>query len=509
MRDELKTDGKNGSGEQIRRIVVLGGGSAGMLAALALKKRLPHLETTVVRSTKMGVIGVGEGTIASVVRYLHSFLGIEPLRFHQEVLPSIKLGIQFQWGGATPFHYSFAPQFTAPTPPKRQLSLARGYYCRPDASYADVISALMYRGKVAVTDQFGDPRLTNSFAYHLENKRFVDFLEDYATESGLPKIDAIVSNVELGPQGVAALDLDNGERLEADLFVDCSGFGSELLGRALQEPFVSYRDALLCDRAIVGGWPRSDDTYHAFTTAQAMDAGWSWRIEHDDIINRGYVYSSSFVTDEQAEQEFRLKNSKITSTRMLKFRSGVYRRAWVGNVVAIGNAYGFVEPLEATAIGMICAASGLLVKILESGSECLSDVQRNLFNEVQDTNWEQIRDFLAIHYKPNQCVQTPFWRACQNDIPLSYAQDILDFYQAVGPDFGALEVRMRRDIFGSEGYLAMLVGQNVPYRRAVDLPQQEQAAWQRFKTRMAETADSGVGMKKYLSLLRNGETELP
>lgn len=493
----------------IKKIVVLGGGSAGFLVALALAKQLPELETVVVRSTKMGVIGVGEGTIASVVRYLHQFLGINPLRFHRTVHPSIKLGIQYLWGPQPVFHYSFASQFTGPFAPNVKMSLPRGFYCNPDVSFADVVSAMMLQGKVAIRNELGQPRLTRSFAYHLENKPFVDFLEEIASENGIQKIDAIVTSVKRNAQGIEALILDDGQRVEADLFVDCSGFQSELLGQALEEPFVNFDNALYCDRAIVGGWQRTDEVYYAFTTAETMDSGWCWRIEHDEVINRGYVYSSRFISDDDAEAEFRRKNPKVTSTRMLKFRGGVHRRAWVGNVVAIGNAYGFVEPLEATAIGMICAASGLLVKILKSGSDCLTAVQRDVFNDVQDTNWGMIRDFLAIHYKFNTRIQSPFWRACQHDIPLGNAQEIVDYYQAVGPDFDALEVKLRRDIFGAEGYIAMLLGQQVPFRKPVSLSDREQLRWRELKSQMASVAEAGFEMKEYLTLLRNGDAKLP
>lgn len=499
----------NGNELNVRRVVVLGGGSAGLLVALALARRSPNVETVVVRSTKMGVIGVGEGTIASIGRFLHDFLDIDARRFHREVHPSIKLGIQFQWGSKTPFHYSFAPQFSSANAPQMQFALPRGYYCDDDATYANVASALMYHGKGATRDERGAPRLPPLFAYHLENRRFVEFLESISSELGIRKIDAIVKHVRKGPQGVDALLLDNDEMVEADLYIDCSGFRSELIGGVLDEPFVRFDDALLCDRALVGGWERTDDAYNAFTTAESMNAGWCWRIEHDEIINRGYVYASGFISDDDAEAEFRAKNPKLNDVRLLKYRSGVHRRAWVGNVIAIGNSYGFVEPLEATAIGMICAAAANLVHILLAGADCVTDAQRQIFNATQDENWQQIRDFLALHYKPNQQDQSPFWDACRNDIPLGSAQDIFEYYQTVGPDFRALEPRLRRDIFGAEGYLALLVGQRVPYRRRVDISASDRDAWRSFRDRMTDSMQGALTVPEYQALLRSGDAQLP
>jgi tryptophan halogenase len=495
--------------QHIKKVVVLGGGSAGLLVALSLARRLPELETLVVRSTKMGVIGVGEGSIAFVTRFIHRFLNIDPQRFHQEVHPGIKLGVKFLWGRRPLFHYTFTPQFTGPNPPGHGLRLPRGFYCRDDASCADVVSALMHCGKAALRTKTGQPRLTPSFAYHLENRRFVNFLEKLTSESGVRKIDAVVNHVETGPRGVEYLQLDTGEQVTADLFVDCSGFGSALLGTALAEPFVDFSDALFCDRAVVGGWPRSHEPYLPYTTAETMNAGWSWQIEHDDVINRGYVYSSSFISDEDADREFRNANPQVTETRKLDFRCGVYRRAWVKNVVAIGNAYGFVEPLEATAISMICTACGYLVQLLHSGECCVEQVQRQMFNRRQERNWESIRDFLAIHYKFNERIDSPFWRACQNDVSLGKAQEIVDYYQSVGPDFAALETDLRSDIFGTEGYVALLLGQQVPFRRCVAVPNGEQDNWNRVRHLLMASADSGFDMQGLLDGLRSGQFRLP
>lgn len=498
-----------GAPKKIEKVVVLGGGSAGLLVALTLAKRLPQLTTVVVRSTKIGVIGVGEGTIASIGRFLHQFLDIDPVRFHREVHPSIKLGIKFVWGPRPFFNYSFTSQFSGNTPRNFGLTLPRGYYCQEDASFADGASALMVHGKAAFRNGMGQPKSASAFAYHLENERLVKFLESITTEQGIEKIDAIVSDVKSGPQGVEAMVLEDGTSIEADLFVDCSGFNSQLLGKSQEEPFVDFNQSLYCDRAIVGGWPRTDEPYLPYTTAETMNSGWCWQIEHDQIINRGYVYSSQFISDEQAEVEFRQRNPKITSTRTLKFRCGVHRRAWVKNVVAIGNAYGFVEPLEATAIGMICSACGHLATILGSSDGSFDQVQRDLFNRLQDDNWEMIRDYLAVHYKFNSRLETPFWKACQNDIQLGEAQRIVDYYRSVGPDLSALAIDLRRDLFGIEGYLAMLLGQNVEYHRGIKLTPQEQQSWATLKKQLADSASNGVDMPEYLSQLRTGEATLP
>lgn len=505
-----KTPGESPIGRDgdIARVVILGGGSAALLAAAAFARHLPDIEVVMVRSTKIGIIGVGEGTIATIGRFLHDYLGIDPLRFHQEVLPSIKLGIQFDWGSETPYHYSFAPQFSSGNPIQAELGQPVGDLCGEDGRFASLAASLMYHGNVAVAGPDGKPVQSPRFAYHLENRRFVEFLESWVAEHGIRAVDAIVEQVEIGERGVESIRLDDGRTMTADLFVDCSGFRSELLGTALGEPFVDFKEALPCDRAVVGGWRRSGDTYHAFTTAQAMDSGWSWRIEHDELVNRGYVFASDFISDDDAEAEFRAANPNVTETRVIRFRSGYHRRSWVGNVVAIGNAAGFVEPLEATAIGFMSTAIDHLVSFLRSGGHGISDVQRDLFNRHQEANWLQTRDFLAMHYKVNRLSRSAFWDACRHDQPLGDAQDILDYYVAVGPDFRALQPRLRTDVFGAEGYLSILVGQRVPHRRQQKPGPTAVATWDRWKAACEDRGRGGIAMSDYLASIRRGDLRL-
>src|SRR5262249_35835047 len=159
--------------------------------------------------------------------------------------------------------------------------------------------------------------------------------------------------VEQDEHCITGLKLASGRSRDADLYVDCSGFRSVLLSEALGEPFVNFSSTLYCDRALAGGWDRTTERIKPYTTAETLDAGWCWQTEHPNRIIRGYVYSSAFISDEDAEREFRSKNPKIEKARLLKFPSGRYRNSWVKNVVAIGNASGFVEPLEATSLHVI------------------------------------------------------------------------------------------------------------------------------------------------------------
>lgn len=490
----------NGTPEKIEKIVVLGGGSAGFLSAFALKKHFPEIPLVVVRSTKMGVIGVGEGTIWSVVNYLHRFLEIDPADFHQKCRPSIKLGIHYLWGPRPFFNYTFAPQLTAPL---KGTETPRGYFCNENFDYADLASVLMTHDKVCLRSANGEPQMIPSFAYHLENHLFVEYLEGLATEWGIETIDDLVTDVEQDESGITALNLESGKRVEGDFFVDCSGFRAELIGKVLEEPFVDFTNSLFCNRAIFGGWERTpEDAYHPYTTAETMNSGWSWQIEHDHVVNRGYVYSSEFISDDEADAEFRKRNPHVTMTKSVKFTPGVRKRTWVKNVIAFGNAAGFVEPLEATAIGMICDGCVNVVRGLTASDGRNVVAVRDAYNRIQEKNWDLVRDFLALHYRFNTRLDTPFWRAAINDTPLGEAQKYVDYYEQVGPDFSLIKTDLKRDFFDAEGYLSMLVGQAVPYNRDVDLDPKDKHAWKTYRNSLKDATYNAMGMTEYLEHVR-------
>jgi len=489
----------------IDRIVVLGGGSAGFIAAISLKTKLPALRITVIRSKELGIIGVGEGTTVSVPNYLHGFLNIDPMEFHRTVNPTFKLGIKFLWGPRPYFNYTFSPQFDM-----RYAALPRatGFYCQDDdesLKYAAPNSALMSLDKAFVRLQGGAPGVRNDVAYHMENADFVGFLESHAQRLGVEIEDDTVADVEQDDRGITALLGRSGKRHTADLYVDASGFVSALLGKALNEPFVSFKSSLFCDRAVVGGWARGpDEPIKPYTTAETMQSGWCWQIEHDNRINRGYVYSSAFISDDEAEREFRAKAPKVEATRIVKFISGRYARSWVKNVVAVGNACGFVEPLESTSLFVICEESGNLAESLIECERQPGPAMAGVYNRRVVRTWDDIRRFLAIHYRFNRRADSEFWRACLEKTDLADAQDFVDYYVENGPSarWGQNLVG-GRDAFGFEGYLSMMVGMRVPHRRTYTISDAERQTWAKIVEHNRAQAAAGVGMKESLEIIRS------
>ncbi len=486
----------------IQHIVVLGGGSAGLLAGITLKKRIPQIKVTLLRSPSIGIIGVGEGTTPQVLTHLHGYLDLDPGEFYRQVHPTWKLGIRFLWGTWSFFHYTFSFQYDARVEP---LPKRIGFYCTEETPFTNISSALMNQDRVFIRQPNGVPLIGRDAAYHLENELLVSYLEGVATNLGVEITDGTVTEVSQNGEGISGFHLESGETLSGDFFVDCSGFQSLLIGRTFNIPFESYNSALFCDSAIIGGWQRGpDEPIKPYTTSETMDSGWCWQIEHEPRINRGYVFSSRFTSDEDAEKEFRLKNPKVESTRIVRFKSGRYQKAWFKNVVAIGNAAGFVEPLEATALGVICEDTRAVAETLLDCDLHPNLTLQEVYNERSRRVWESIRNFLAVHYRFNKRIDSPFWRECREKVDLGGANQIVEFYQENGPS--TIWRQFLTDLvdqFKLEGYLALLIGQQVPHRKEFQPSLEEQERWYRYLDGLKREAQEAFTVEEALAIVRS------
>jgi len=366
-------------------------------------------------------------------------------------------------------------------------------------------SALLARNRIFGRDAQGLPVVEPWFGYHIENETFVNWLQRFATKLGVRITEGTFSDVRREEDVIHTPVLEDGRKIAADLFVDASGFRSMLIGQTLGENYIDYSSSLWCDRAAVGGWERSsEEPIQPYTVAETMNAGWSWRIDHERRINRGYVYCPAFISDDDAEKEFRVTNPKLGSTRLIRFRSGRHERAWVGNVVAIGNAFGFVEPLEATNLATICQGAQQLGEFLHDGDCEVRESQRAAYNKLQTRVFDAIRWFLSIHYKFNTRLQTPFWRECREKVNIAGAAEIVEYYQENGPS-GLFRHSLldSSNPFGVEGYLALLVGQKVPCRRTYIPSQAEQSTWERFRATLRQSAEAACSVEETLRHLRS------
>jgi len=493
----------------IKDIVVLGAGSAGLLAALTFRIKNPDINIRVIRSPEIGIIGVGEGTTVAFPRFFFEYLKMDPRTFYDGVHPTWKLGIKFLWGPRSEFYYTFAKEYEHRWP---DLKRNVGFYHDDDIHWVGPVSALMAHDRAFQRKPDGMPFLHNSHAFHIENHHLVSWLEKVCREKGTVITDGTVSVAETGPietswgetHGVTALVLESGERVTADLFIDASGFRSELMGRALNEPYVSYEKSLFCDRAVIGGWPRTEETVLPYTVAETMDAGWCWQIEHENWINRGYVYSSAFISDEEALAELMRKNPKIANQpRVVRFRSGRRARNWIGNVVGVGNSVGFVEPLEATALQVITQEVSTLADALTDSLGLPGPLMFKLYNKYNTEGWDDIRDFLAVHHAFNTRLDTPYWQHCRRETDLAGAAPVVEWYQENGPSALVKGILIpETNQFGFEGYLALFVGQKVPYQRAYEATPAERKAWRDRVRANGENAGKCLTVKESLNALR-------
>jgi len=439
------------AGELVTSVGILGGGTAGYLTALALRRKLPELKVTLVESSAVPIIGVGEATTPLMPQFLHADLGIPARELFAAVRPTLKLGIRFFWGEGD-FGYPFGPV--------RPLD---AYVHDGDVRNCSLAAMWMAAGRVPA-----DPRsFGTEVAYHLDNARFVRFLHQKARDAGVAIVDATVADAVVAEDGedVRELVTDDGRRLAFDLYVDASGFRSLLLEKALGSPFVSFAGSLFNDRAWVATVPR-EGTVRPYTTATAMDAGWCWSTPQLDEDHRGYVFASAFIDSDAARDEMRQKNPGMGAPRLVTFRAGRHACFWRGNVVALGNAYGFVEPLESTALHMLVRQIGLLLSAfpLRRGERGV----QGLLNRKVNGAWDYLRWFLALHYKFNRAMDTRFWRACREDVDVSAHGELLAAFAERGPLSYDRAARRHFDypdpLWGPEGIDVVLLGQRAASR---------------------------------------------
>jgi tryptophan halogenase len=477
---------------------VVGGGTAGYFAALALKSRFPDLDVTLIESSSIPIIGVGEATTTLMPPFLHLDLGLDIVDLFRVVRPTFKLGIKFEWGPAG------RGGFTYPFGEARPLDA----FVFDGHIRAQSLTSLLMAGDrgpvVRGTDGSPLSLLPDiKFAYHLENRSFVSYLAQAAAEAGIHHLDATIATVRAGAQGVGSLHTSDGRELRFDLYVDASGFRSLLVGAALESPFESFGSTLFCDRAIVATVPQPGPV-RPYTTAETMDAGWCWRIPVGGEDHRGYVHASALLDEDAAVSEMRAKNPGMGEPSVVRFRSGRHRHFWLGNTVAVGNAYGFVEPLESTALHMVIIELAYLLEALEARREGRDEeAVQDRATQAIGAHWDYLRWFLGVHYRYNRRLDTPFWRAARTQVDVSGLADVLDRFRREGP---WLEANVKGfDVgdpaFGYSGMMMLMLGQEVEgchHARST----MGREAWRAMMARNDAVASSALPQEAALEALR-------
>jgi tryptophan halogenase len=476
-------------------IGVVGGGTSGYFAALALRRRFPDVRVAVIESRTIPIIGVGEATTTLMPPFLHHQLGLDIVELYREVRPTWKLGIKFDWGrpGDTFFTYPFGD--TDPVD---------AHVHDGDLRSQSLTSLLMAADRTPILRGAGgaiESRLPQTkHAYHLHNAPFVAFLARHAAARGIEHVDAIIDEVvtDAARSRVESLRLRDGRAISFDLYVDASGFASLLVEKALGSPFDDWSSSLFCDRAIVAD-VRQTGPIAPYTLAETMDAGWCWKIAVEGADHRGYVHASAFLSEADAEAEMRRKNPGMGEPWTVRFRSGRHHHFWKGNVAAIGNAYGFVEPLESTALHMVIIELQYLMAGLAAPDGALGQDE---INQRVGAHWDFLRWFLALHYKFNRRLDTPFWREARERVDVSGLAGALEAFRAHGPwaDPSVLDGLVGDPAFGPSGLLTMLLGQDVPAPRAQ--PRTTKADWEARVAAQRMDVARAMGQAEALEALR-------
>jgi tryptophan 7-halogenase len=479
--------------DEVKRVGILGGGTAGWFTALALRAQLPSLEVTVIESPSIPIIGVGEASVPSLVAFIHHYLDLDVLEFTRAVKPTWKQGIRFEWG--LPGDYVFQAPFDWEA---NGIGMLGSMAETGNVSDFTLQGHLMARGTTPIL-RHGDtlqsflPIL--ALAYHLDNQRLVAYLRKTAVERGVRHLDRKIADAVIdageGDEDprVRHLVAEGGEELAFDLYIDCSGFRSFLLEHKLGARFESYASTLFTDCAFAFNAPHGGKP-QPYTTARTMPAGWCWNIPMVEDDHHGYVYSSAHTSHDEAEAEVRRTWPDISNGRVVRFRSGRHDRPWIGNVYAIGNAYAFVEPLESTGLLMIMRAITSLVRAFPIGPQ--AQPMRDFVNKTTARDWDRLRWFLAAHYKFNERLDTPFWQDVRATCDVSGLQAALDLFQAYGP-LSLLPRAMRTSLveeagiffYGLHGLDTILLGQHVPHPK---LDREPTAAWKKRQAAAIEFA---------------------
>lgn len=443
----------------LRRIVIAGGGTAGWMTAAAFGKTLGrHAEITLVESDAIGTVGVGESTIPPI-RTFNNLLGIDEAEFMRETQATFKLGIEFDnWGriGDRYFH-SFGITGKDHWSAGFQHFWLNGRDRGHDQPYADYCLELV----AANAGRFAHlPDDVLNYSYQLDSTLYSRFLRKLAEREGVVRQEGKIASVEKDGSGsrITALTLESGQKIEGDLFIDCTGFRALLIGSALGAEFEDWTHWLPCDRAIAIQ-TESVEPAVPYTRAIAQEFGWRWRIPLQHRTGNGIVYCSRWLEDEAALERLLgdIEGETRTKPNFLRFKAGVRPKQWVGNCVAIGLSGGFMEPLESTSIHLIQRAVLRLIRMLPMAD--ISDRDVAEFNDQQMQDMQQIRDFIVLHYKATERRDTEFWRyVADMPVPDSLTQKI-ELFRDTGRVF-----RRNEELFQENSWVQVMMGQRVTPR---------------------------------------------
>lgn len=447
--------------KQIKHVVIAGGGTAGWITAALLNKVLGKvINITLIESSAIGTVGVGEATIPPIIQ-LNNALGINEQDFINATNASIKLGIEFEnWKTQSHSYMHAFGSFGKDFPfcdfynfwLKGQVT-----GCEDELWDFSLNYQAAKQHRFAPLNTIPNTQLPGlSYAYHFDATLYAEYLKKLAISRGVKHIDAKIDHVEQCYTGnIKSLTLNNDSQISGDLFIDCTGLRALLIEQTLNTGFIDWSHYLPCDSA-VAVQTQSTNELKPYTRSIAHSAGWQWQIPLQNRIGNGLVYCSRYLSDDDAKQLLlkSLPAEPTTEPRIIKFKTGRRLKQWHKNVVAVGLSSGFLEPLESTSIHLIQTAVTRLIKLFPHNG--ISDALVTQFNKQSVIEIEHIRDFIILHYKLTEREDTPFWRQCmQMDIPNSLAHKLSLFKQT------GKVVREDDELFAEVAWQQVMIGQGL------------------------------------------------
>lgn len=454
------------SGLHQRRIVIAGGGTAGWMTAAALARvAAPHWQITLVESEEIGTVGVGEATIP-MIRLFNQTLGIDEAQFLRETQGTWKLGIAFEGWGAFDDRYVHGFGLTG-----RSLGVLpfHHYWLRGRAEgFAGPLGEYVLNAVACDASKFahlnrpqGSALPPMPYAFHFDASLYAAFLRRYAEARGVARIEGRIVGFDRDALNgdLSALRLDRGEVIAGDLFVDCSGFRSLLLGQVMGVDYVDWSHWLKCDRAVAVPCSRAEPLV-PYTRSIAQPAGWCWRIPLQHRTGNGHVFCSDMMSEDEATARLIgwLDGEQLAEPRSIRFKAGRRARFWERNVVAIGLSSGFIEPLESTSIHLIQTAISRVIDFLPDGP--VQDADRDAYNRLATFEIERIRDFVILHYVANGRHGEPFWDSLRQMEAKGQLPEALGGRMAMFRASGRI-VREHDELFDVPGWVQVMIGQGV------------------------------------------------
>jgi len=491
---------------KIKKIVVIGGGTAGWMTAASLSNSLgsEHYSITLVESDSIGTVGVGEATIPPLLLYNKS-LGIDEVDFVRKTKATFKLGIRFvNWRniGKEYFHPfgligvdTDGIAFTNYWLRWKKLGGNLGF----SAFSAETEAAR--QGKFSAVRSDAGPKIMPdiNYAYHFDAGLYAQYLRSYAENRGVLRVEGKIEGARQDPDSgyITSIALESGRKIEGDLFVDCSGFRGLLIDKVLKTGYRDWSHWLPVNSAVALP-SRKSSPLLPYTIATARDAGWQWRIPLQHRTGNGYVYCDHYTDDEIARRSVMtgLDSESLADPRAIKFKTGVREKFWVKNCIAIGLSGGFLEPLESTSIHLIQEAVTKLLSVFPRDG--IDEVLVRKFNREVAEQYQDTKDFLIAHYTTTQREDTEFWRYVKNmPIPDSL-NDKLELFRSRGETMSA-----RAPLFQETSWFAVLYGQGLEpesYHPIADKMSQDQLRilLTRVRTGVAKRMDTLLPQEEYM-----------